>query len=319
MKVNSRSKRLKESYSSKSFSQLISENKVLLLMLLPAVIFTIVFSYLPMGGLVLAFKNFRYADGIFGSPWVGMTNFKFLILSGKLWPITRNTLLYNFAFIVIGMVLQIAFAIILSEVSGKRFKKFAQSSMFLPHFISWVVVAAIAYNIFNYEKGVLNNLLVSLGRERINIYNNPKPWPYILIFLKTWKGLGYGSVVYLAVITGLDQEMYEAADIDGANVWQKIFRITIPSLIPTIMIMLLLALGQIFRGDFGLFYQLVKANPILLPTTDIIDTYVFRALMSTSDIGMAAAAGFYQSVVCFITIVVFNYMIKKIQPDYALY
>jgi putative aldouronate transport system permease protein len=306
-------------YSKKSFLQLVYENKVLLLMLLPAVIFTIVFSYLPMGGLVLAFKNFRYADGIFGSPWIGLTNFKFLILSGKLWPITRNTILYNIAFIITGMFFQIAFAIILSEVSGKYFKKIAQSSMFFPHFISWVVVAAIVYNVFNFEKGVLNNILAEMGKSRMNIYNNPEPWPFILIFLKTWKGIGYGSVVYLAVITSLDPQMYEAAEIDGANVWQKIFRITIPSLIPTIMIMLLLALGGIFRGDFGLFYQLVKTNQKLLPTTDIIDTYVFRALMSTADIGMAAATGFYQSVVCFATVLIFNYIIKKIQPDYALY
>lgn len=288
-------------------------------MLLPAVIYTIIFSYFPMGGIVLAFKNFRYADGIFGSPWVGLTNFKFLLLSGKLWPITRNTLLYNFVFIVVGMFFQIGFAIIISEVSGKRFKKFAQSSMFLPYFISWVVVAAIAYNVLNFEKGVLNNLLTGMGLDRVNIYNNPKPWPVILTFLKTWKGLGYGTVIYLAVITGIDQEMYEAADIDGANIWQRIFRITLPSLTPTIMIMLLLAFGQIFRGDFGLFYQLVKNNQILLPATDIIDTYVFRALMSSSDIGMASAAGLYQSVVCFVTIVVFNYIVKKVQPDYALY
>ena len=302
-----------------SFFHVVWDKKILLLMLSPAVIYTILFSYLPMAGLVLAFKNFRYADGIFGSPWVGLTNFKFLLLSGKLGPITRNTLLYNLAFIVIGMLFQIGFAILLSEVSGKYFKKFSQSAMFLPFFISWVVVAAIAYNVLNFEKGVLNNLLVTMGVERLNIYNNAQPWPYILIFLKTWKGLGYGTVVYLAVITGIDQEMYEAADIDGANVWHKISKITLPSLVPTIMIMLLMALGQIFRGDFGLFYQLVKTNQILLPATDIIDTYVFRALMSSSDIGMASAAGLYQSVVCFFTIVIFNRIVQKVQPDYALY
>ena len=307
------------SASKKTVFRIMMEKKILLLMLVPAVVYTIIFAYLPMGGIVLAFKNFRYADGIFGSPWVGLSNFKFLILSGKLWPITRNTLLYNFAFIIIGMIFQIGFAIILSEISGKHFKKFAQSSMFLPHFISWVVVAAIVYNVFNYEKGVFNNILADMGYERLNIYNSAKPWPYILTFLKTWKGLGYGTVVYLAVITGIDQEMYEAADIDGANVWHKISKITLPSLIPTIMIMLLLAFGQIFRGDFGLFYQIVKTNQKLLPATDIIDTYVFRALMSSSDIGMAAAAGLYQSVVCFITIVAFNYIVKKVQPEYVLF
>lgn len=306
-------------YGKKTFFQTIWDKKVLLLMLLPAFAFTIIFAYIPMSGIVLAFKNYRYADGIWGSPWIGLTNFKFLLLSGKLWPITRNTLLYNLAFIIVGMVFQIGFAVILSEISGKVFKKFAQSAMFLPHFISWVVVAAIAYNIFNYEKGVMNNIFASLGANRVNVYNNPKLWPYILVFLKTWKGIGYGSVVYLASISGLNQEMFEAAEIDGANIWQRIFKIILPSLTPTIMIMLLLALGGIFRGDFGLFYQLVKTNQILLPSTDIIDTFVFRALMSSSDVGMASAAGLFQSVVCFLTIVFFNYCVKKAEPDYALY
>ena len=306
-------------YKRKPFFKVIREKKILLLMLLPAIAFTVLFSYIPMGGIVLAFKNYRYADGIWGSPWIGLTNFKFLILSHKLWPITRNTILYNLAFIVVGMVFQIGFAIFLSEVAGRFFKRIAQSSMFLPHFISWVVVAAIAYNVFNYEKGVLNNLVTGFGGERLNIYNSPRLWPYILIFLKTWKGIGYGSVIYLAAITGLDQQMFEAAEIDGANIWQKIFKIILPSLIPTIMIMLLLALGQIFRGDFGLFYQLIGNNQKLLPTTDIIDTFVFRALISTSDIGMASASGLYQSVVCFVTIVFFNFCVKKAEPDYALY
>lgn len=306
-------------YKKPPFIRIIRQNKVLLLMLLPAIAFTVLFSYIPMGGIVLAFKNYRYTDGIWGSPWIGLTNFKFLLLSGKLWPITRNTLLYNAVFIITGMIFQIGFAIILSEVTGKLFIKFTQSSMFLPHFISWVVVAAIAYNVLNFEKGVMNNLITSLGADPVNVYNNPKLWPYILVFLKTWKGIGYGSVVYLAAITGLDQEMFEAAEIDGANVWQKIFRIILPLLVPTIMIMLLLSLGQIFRGDFGLFYQLIGNNQKLLPSTDIIDTFVFRALMSSSDIGMASASGLYQSVVCFFTIVFCNFLVKKAEPEYALY
>lgn len=314
-----REKILDIKYSKKSFFQIVLEKKILLLMLFPAVSFTVIFSYIPMGGIVLAFKNYQYADGIWGSPWIGMTNFNFLLLSGKLWPITRNTLLYNLAFIIIGMIFQIGFAIILSEVSGKYFKKVSQSSMFLPHFISWVVVAAIAYNVFNFEKGVTNNFLTSIGAGRINVYNTPELWPYILVFLKTWKGIGYGSVIFLAAISSLDQQMFEAAEIDGASIWQRIFRIIIPSLTPTIMIMLLLSLGGIFRGDFGLFYQLIKYNQILLPSTDIIDTFVFRALMSSSDIGMASAAGLYQSVVCFLTIVFFNYCVKKAEPEYALY
>lgn len=304
---------------SKSFFRVLREKKILWLMLLPAILYVVIFMYLPMGGLVLAFKNYRYVDGILGSPWTGLTNFKFLFLSDKMWTVTRNTILYNFVFIIIGMVFQIGFAIILSEIRGRYFKRIVQSSMLLPNFISWVVVAAIMYNIFNFERGVMNNLLAAMQFDRVNVYNTPAYWPYILVFMKTWKGVGYGSIIYLASITGIDQEMYQAAEIDGANIWQKIGHITLPSLTPTIMILLLLALGGIFRGDFGLFYQLIGNNNKLLPGTDIIDTFVFRSLMSDNDIGMASAAGLYQSVICFVTITFANFCVKKVQPDYSLY
>ena len=175
------------------------------------------------------------------------------------------------------------------------------------------------YNIFNYERGVFNNIVTALGAQPFDLYNTPSAWPPVLIFLKIWKQTGYGSVVYLAAITGMDQEMFEAASIDGANVWQKIRYLTIPSLIPTMMIMLLLAIGNIFRGDFGLFYQTVKSSAILQPMTDIIDTYVFRLLIDTGDIGVSAAAGLYQSVLCFVTIIICNRLVKKANPDYALY
>lgn len=301
------------------FWKTVRKNWMLLLMLLPALVYVIVFSYIPMTGIVLAFKRYQYAGGIYGSPWVGLDNFKALMVAGKLGQVTRNTLLYNIAFIFLGVVFEMGSAILLNELFSKWFKKIAQSLMFLPYFISWVVAGAIMYNIFNFEKGVFNSVLNMLGAQPFDLYNSPGAWPVVLIFLKLWKQTGYGSVVYLAAITGLDQEMFEAASIDGANAWQKIRYITIPVLRPTMMILVLMGIGNIFRGDFGLFYQTVKSSAILQPVTDVIDTYVFRLLITNSDIGVSAAAGLYQSLLCFLTITVCNRLVKRANPDYALY
>lgn len=301
------------------FWKTVKKHWMLLAMLAPATIYVIIFSYLPMTGIVLAFKNYQYSGGIYGSPWNGLDNFKALLVAGKLGMVTRNTLLYNIAFLALGVIFEMGAAILLNEMFGKVFKKTAQSCMFLPYFISWVVAGAIMYNLFNYEKGVVNSVLTSLGAEAFDLYNTPEAWPIVLIFLKLWKQTGYGSVVYLAAITGLDQEMFDAASIDGAGVWQKIRYITIPSLLPTMMILVLMGIGNIFRGDFGLFYQTVKSSAILQPYTDVIDTYVFRLLINNSDVGVSAAAGLYQSVLCFITITICNKLVKRVEPDYALY
>lgn len=301
------------------FMKEIKQSKTLLLMVLPAVLLVFVFSYLPMGGLVLAFKQFRYSDGIFGSPWVGFENFRFLFLSGQAWIVTKNTLLYNAMFILVNTTLQITLAIFLSEIVGKYFKKITQSLMFLPYFISWVIVGSIAYNLFNYEHGAMNSLIGLFGIAPLDVYNNPDYWPFILVAFSAWKGVGYGMVVYLASIISIDSEMYEAAEIDGANIFQRIWNITLPSILPTVIILTLLAIGGIFRGDFGLFYQLIGDNGMLRDKTDIIDTYVYRALTQTSEIGMAAAAGFFQSVMCFVVIVFTNWVVKRVQSDYALF
>ena len=301
------------------FFKTIRKHWMLIAMLLPAIIYALVFLYAPMAGIVLAFKNYQYSGGIFGSPWCGLKNFKALLVAGKLGVVTRNTLLYNLAFIFLGVIFEMGSAILLNELLSEKFKKIAQSFMFLPYFISWVVVSAVMFNVFNYEKGVVNSVITALGGTRFDLYNTPSAWPIVLIFLKIWKQTGYGSVVYLAAITGLDQEMFEAASIDGAGTFQKIRYITIPSLVPTIVILVLLAIGNIFRGDFGLFYQTVKTSALLQPVTDVIDTYVFRLLITNSDIGVSAAAGLYQSVLCFITITVCNKLVKKANPDYALY
>lgn len=296
----------------------IKRNWALLVMLIPATVMVVLFNYIPMAGIVVAFKKYNYQAGIFGSKWVGFSNFRYMILSNKLWALTRNTLLYNFVFITLGVFFEVGFAIVLNELRGKKFKKVSQTMMFMPHFISWVVVATIALNIFG-DHGVINHFLTSVGLPKFNIYAHDKQWPIVLVLIKMWKTVGYGSVVYLAAVCGISPEIYEAAKIDGANVWQRIFAITIPSIKPTIITMLLLAVGGIFRGDFGMFYQLVGNNQILLQTSDILDTYVYRSMMSTSNLGMSAAAGLYQSVLCFITINLVNYIIKKIDPDYALY
>ena len=288
-------------------------------MLLPALIYVIVFSYIPMTGIIMAFKKYQYNGGIYLSPWNGLNNFKALLISGKLFQVTRNTLLYNIAFIAFGVVFEMGSAILLNEIIHKAFKKTVQSLMFLPYFISWVVAGAIIYNVFNYERGVFNNVVTALGGTPFDLYNAPGAWPFVLIFLKLWKQTGYGSVVYLAAITGMDQEMFEAASIDGASAWQKIRYLTIPSLLPTMMILVLLGIGNIFRGDFGLFYQTVKSSALLQPMTDVIDTYVFRLLIDNGNVGVSAAAGLYQSVLCFITIMVCNRLVKKANPDYALY
>lgn len=308
---------MKEKVNQNRFLKTLKRNYALLFMLAPAVIMTIIFAYIPMGGVILAFKKYNYHDGIFGSPWCGFENFRYMILSNKLWPLTRNTILYNLAFISVGMITEIGLAVVLNELMHQKFKKITQTMMFLPHFISWVVVATVMLNIFGVH-GVLNNILHAFGLESFNIYTRAKEWPFIMVLIKVWKSAGYGSVVYLSAIAGISPEIHEAAKIDGANIWQRIFRITIPCLKPTIVIMGLLAVGGIFRGDFGMFYQLVKGQ-ILLDVSDILDTFVYRSLMSTSNLGMSSAASFYQSVLCFITINVVNFTVKKIEPDYALY
>ena len=300
------------------FSKLV-KYKEYLLMLLPAVLFFIVFSYLPMSGLIVAFKRYTYDLGIFGSEWVGLDNFKFLFLNGDLLKVVRNTLGYNLAFIIVNNLLEIFIAIVLVELGNKYFRKVTQTFMFLPYFISWVVVGAFAYNLFNYEHGFVNSILTSLNKESIDFYSNPVIWIPIIIILCAWKSIGYGTVIYLAAIMGIDSEMFEAAEIDGANVFQRIFRIILPCLKPTVIILVLLSLGNIFRGDFSMFYQLIGDNSILWPTTDVIDTFVTRSLLQTNEIGMSVAAGLFQSVFGFLAVTSVNFLVKLYDKDYSLF
>lgn len=297
----------------------LKKNRVMFLMIVPVLCYVIIFNYLPMLGNIVAFKNFNYRDGIFGSPWVGFNNFKFLIRGGVLWRITRNTILYNVAFIVIDLVTQVGMALMLNEIRNKYFKKLSQSIMFLPYFISFVLLQSISYAMFNSQYGLLKNVMTSLGMEPINVYGDKNIWPFLLIFFHVWKGMGYGVVVYMAAITGISSDYYEAATLDGATKWQQIRYITLPMLKPTMIVLVLFAVGNIMKGQFELFYQLIGNNGILFETTDIIDTYVFRSITSSFDPGMSTAASLYQSFFGFVLIMIVNYVVKKIEPQYALF
>jgi putative aldouronate transport system permease protein len=272
-----------------------------------------------MAGALVAFKSFNFKSGILGSPWAGFSNFRFFFISGIVWDVTRNTIFYNLLFMVTCNIMQIAAAIFLAEMWGKLAKRFMQSVMFLPYFISWVVVGAFVYNIFNYEHGALNSLLRSMGLDPVNVYELPWIWKYILTFFNSWKWVGYGSIIYLSSIMGFDVESYAAATLDGANIFQKIRYITLPMLKPTVVTLTLISVGNILRGNFDMFYQIIGNNGQLFAATDVIDTFVFRSLTSSSDFGMASAAAFYQSALCFVIIMAVNAIVKKIDSDYALF
>lgn len=297
----------------------VKKNRTLFLMAMPAILLVILMQYIPMAGIIMAFKNYKFNLGVFGSPWNGIENFKFFFISGTGFLVTRNTILYNILNLATSQAIAIMIAIVINEMKGKYFKKISQSIIFLPYFISWIVVGVFVFNIFNYETGTLNTILKSFDLDPINVYSMPYVWVFIIVFFNSWKWVGYTSVIYIAAITNIDSECFEAADIDGANIFQKITSITIPSITPTIIIMLLLNLGKILRGDFQMFYQIVGNNGQLFNTTDVIDTFVFRSLITSGDMAMPAAATFYQSVLCFSIIMIVNGIIKKVSPENALF
>lgn len=294
-------------------------HKWLWLMALPGIVIVFVFSYMPMFGVILAFKDYKISDGILGSKWVGFDNFKYLFSTRDAWNITYNTLFLNTLFIITGTIGGIFVAIIINEVKNKWLVKFYQSAMFLPYFISWVIVSYFVYSLLSYDMGIINKILPTFGIEPIQWYNEPQLWPAILTMVNIWKGVGYGSVIYLAGIMGIDAELYEAATIDGASKLQQISRITLPLLTPLIIILTLMAIGRIFFADFGMFYNVTLDNGGLYSTTNVIDTYVFRALRFSGDVGMASAAGFYQAFVGFALVLGSNLAVKKISPDRSLF
>lgn len=294
-------------------------NKALFLMMLPAFLFIFINYYVPMFGAIIAFKDFNYADGFLKSPWAGFKNFQFLFQSSDAWTITRNTIGYNLAFILIGLLLSVTTAVILNELRSKFAAKFYQSVIFLPYFLSWVVVAYLVYAVLSPD-GLYNRTIAPmLHVTAIDWYIEPKYWVYILPIVNTWKVIGYSIVIYLAGITGIDQEYYEAAVLDGANKLQQILRITIPFLIPLMVVTTIMALGNIFRSDFGLFYQVPRQQGMLQSTTMVLDTYIYNALVYNGDLGMSSAAGFYQSVVGFFTVLFANWFVGRISPENKIF
>jgi putative aldouronate transport system permease protein len=297
----------------------LKKNRVLFIMLVPTFIFFIINNYLPMIGIYFAFAKYDIRGGIFHSPFIGMKNFEFLWKSNILLQITKNTILYNIIFIFIGNFLQVFSAILLSRLIGNMFRKVTQTLMFLPYFVSYVIMGVLVYNLFNYEIGFINTALRGIGAEPLDVFNSPNLWYALIPGFFMWKWIGYGTVIYLASILGISEEYYEAAELDGANVFQQIRHITIPLIIPTFIILILFALGNIMKGQFDLFYQLVGNNGNLYDSTDIIDTYVYRSLVSNFDIGIGSAAGLYQSVFGFVLIMVVNFLVKRKNPEYALF
>ena len=297
----------------------------LTLLALPTAIWYVVFSFLPMIGILIAFKNFRMIPGknffqsLMASDWVGLTNFEFLFKTPDAAIILRNTICYNVIFIILGVVIPVSLAIAITQLYSQKLAKVCQTAMFLPHFLSWVVVSYFLFAFLSYDKGIINQILGSFGMQPIQWYMEQDYWPYILVFMNTWKTVGYGMVVYLAAIAGIDKTYYEAAVIDGATKWQQIKYITIPSIKPIIIIMFIMSVGNIFRSDFGLFYQLPRNAGTLFNATATIDTYVYQAIEGTGSMAMSSAAAFFQSVIGFITIITANAIVKKIDGENGLF
>lgn len=321
-KVENSSKVVNKKGNSRKKSKFKS-NLGLLILTIPGLVWFLVFAYLPMFGVLVAFKDWRihggFFESLFQSEWVWFDNFKFLFQSTDAWLITKNTVMYNAVFIVMGVILPVTLAILLKEVFNKKLSKFYQTSMFLPYFLSWVVVSYCVYSFLSPDKGFLNEILVKMGKDPVSWYTESKYWPLIIIVMSQWKGVGYGTVVYLASICGIDKSYYEAALIDGATKWQQIKHITIPLLKPIMIIMFITAVGGIFRADFGLFYQLPKNSGALYSVTNVIDTYVYRGLMNLGNIGMSSAAALYQSFVGMILILVTNGIVRKVDEENAFF
>jgi putative aldouronate transport system permease protein len=290
------------------------------LMLIPGMLYLLLNNYLPMLGIVIAFKDVNFAKGILRSDWIGFKNFEYLFKTVDALVITRNTIAYNAAFIVINTIVAVTTAVLLNEVRGKTFSKFVRSAVLLPYLISMVIVGYLVFGLLSMENGFLNKTVLPLvGAKPIAWYGEPRYWPAILVIVNIWKNAGYLSVIYFAAIIGIERELYEAAAIDGAGKWSQAFRITLPRISQVVIVMTLMHVGRIFYSDFGLFYQVPLDAGALLPATNVIDTYVYRAFMNLGDIGMSSAAGLYQSVVGFVLVVLSNQLVKRVDPESALF
>lgn len=301
--------------------RVIKENAQLGVLILPIIVLLGVFSYFPMFGVILAFKEYKVTKGIFGSDWISplFKNFEFFVTSQDAFRVTRNTLLLNLLFIFAGTFCSVVFALLMYEVKKAYQVKIYQTFSILPNFLSWVAVSYIVYGLLDTEKGIVNQIIRFFGGDNVSWYTSPGYWPVILLLVRIWHGVGLGCIVYYASLMGIDDELFEAADIDGAGKLQKVLHISIPHLVSIIIMKVILEIGGIFHADFGLFYNVTRNVGNLYPTTDVIDTYVYRALMEQGNIGMSSAASLIQAVVCTITLVTTNTIVRKISPENSLF
>ncbi len=297
----------------------IRRNPFSYLLILPAALFALIFGYLTMPYIVIAFKDYNFQQGIWGSPFVGLKNFRFFFGSNRAGLVTFNTIILNVLSIGFGTALAVLVALLMNEVAKSAFLKISQSVLIFPNFLSWVIVSYIVFAIFSSERGLFNVILRGLGMKGVSWYSSPQYWRGILTVIKVWKTFGINSVIFLAAITAIDEGLYEAARIDGANRFQQMLRITLPLLLPTVCIMTLMSVGKIFYGDFQMMYTIVGDNGLLMPVTDVIDTYVYRALRTTGDPSGAMAVGLYQAAVGFVLVFSSNMLVRRMFPDGALF
>lgn len=295
------------------------ENLQLFLLALPAIIIIFIFAYVPMAGIVLAFKRFKVTLGVFGSPWVGLKNFEFFFATSDAWRTIKNTLGMNVLIMIFSLIFSIAFALLCFNLRGKRSIKAYQTITIIPSFLSWVVVGYLVYALLKPTGGLANQLILAFGGKKVNWYSEPNRWPVILLLTSLWQGVGNGSLFYFASLMSIEKDYFEAASLDGASKWQEFRYIILPYLMPLITVLQILAIGRIFRADFGLFFNVTRDAGPLYPTTDVIDTYIFRALISLGDFGMSAAVGVFQSLVGFFLILITNMVVSRIEPDNALF
>ena len=291
----------------------------LLMMIAPGAILLVLFNYLPMLGIFIAFKEPNMALGLLKSPWAGIKNFEFFVKNPDFLLIMRNTIGYNLIFLIVGNIVSLTVAILLNEIRARKASGFYQSVMLLPYFLSWIAISYIVFAFLSMDKGLINTLLVKLGKSPVQWYSEPKFWPGFLIFMNRWRYTGYDMVIYLAAIVGLDNTLFDAARVDGASKWQQIKYVTLPMLSPIITIVMLLALGRMFIGDFDLFYAVPRNSGPLFPVTQVMDTFVYRALIQYGNVAMAAAAGVFQSIIGFVLIVSANRVVRWIDPEKSLY
>ena len=325
MQQTRKPKRVPDLRASGRFSKA-KKTLMLLTMVAPGALWLLLLRYLPMGGIILAFKNYKiypkdptFLNNLIHSKWVGLDNFKFLFTTGDSWVMIRNTLAYNIVFIILGVIIPVAFAIMMSELSKKFVAKTYQTLMFFPYFLSWVVVSYFLNAFIDAQYGLIPMAQRAAGETAVSWYTTPGPWPYIIVFANLWKNVGYSTVLYLAAITGIDQTQYEAAAIDGASKWQQILHVTLQNLRTMIAILFILNVGKIFNADFGLFWNVPMQNGALFSVTQVIDTYIYRVLMNTGNIGQSTAAGLLQNIVGFICIIGANAVVKKIDSDSTLF